>query len=176
MRVERVKCTCQTSQLTLVFNCNICTCIYNVHVSITHCVKLKPIMYLETKQSGFYSASFRLSFLSYTHMCVGDQIDETKRVIRKSVYSRARLYKRFNRNIFYKPWRPKVFFQYGIIINVLVMSFRFIWIPMLWVHVHYTYFTLAVRGKTLDIYRRQILTSKFNPRAVSVSCYCCYCK
>ena len=37
-----------------------------------------------------------------------------------------------------KPWRLKGFAQFEIIINVLVISFRFIWIglPMLWVHGH----------------------------------------
>ena len=34
--------------------------------------------------------------------------------------------------------RPKVSLQFEIIINVLVSSFRFIWIPILWVYGHYT--------------------------------------
>ena len=42
----------------------------------------------------------------------------------------------YNAEIFlYKPLRPKCFFQFEIIINVLVSSFRFIWIPMLWVYI-----------------------------------------
>ena len=32
------------------------------------------------------------------------------------------------------------FFQFEIIINFLVCSFRFIWMPMLWVHGRYKYF------------------------------------
>ena len=32
------------------------------------------------------------------------------------------------------------FFYFEIIINVLVSSFQFIWIPMLWVYCHYKYF------------------------------------
>ena len=32
------------------------------------------------------------------------------------------------------------FFQFEIIINVFVSSFRFIWIPMLWVYRQYKYF------------------------------------
>ena len=32
-----------------------------------------------------------------------------------------------------KPWTPKGFFLFEIIINFLVSSFRLIWIPMLWV-------------------------------------------
>ena len=32
------------------------------------------------------------------------------------------------------------FFQFEIIMNVLVSFFRFIWIPMLWVYGYYTYF------------------------------------
>ena len=36
----------------------------------------------------------------------------------------------------YKPWRPKDFFQFEILV-VLVSSFRFIWIPMLRVYGHY---------------------------------------
>ena len=52
--------------------------------------------------------------------------------------------------------------------------FRSIWIPMVWVYGHYKYFTLSVRGPTLDVriwrlksdvYRRQILMSKVGPRA-----------
>ena len=39
----------------------------------------------------------------------------------------------------HKPWRPKGF-QFEIIINGLVSSFRFIWIPMLWVYCHNKYF------------------------------------
>ena len=39
----------------------------------------------------------------------------------------------------YKPWRPKGFFRFEIVINVLVISFRFIWIPMLWVYYQYEY-------------------------------------
>ena len=31
----------------------------------------------------------------------------------------------------HKPWRPKGFFQFEIIINVLLNSFRSIWISML---------------------------------------------
>ena len=57
------------------------------------------------------------------------------------------------------------FFQFEIIINVSVSSFRFIWIPMLWVYGHYKYFTLSVRGPTL----RQILTSKVGPRTEKVN-------
>ena len=36
----------------------------------------------------------------------------------------------------YTPWRTKVFFQFEIIINVLVSYFRFILIPILWVYGH----------------------------------------
>ena len=39
----------------------------------------------------------------------------------------------------YKPWRSKGCFQYQIILNVLVRSFRFIWIRMLWVYGHLLY-------------------------------------
>ena len=39
----------------------------------------------------------------------------------------------------YKPWRPKGFIQFEIIINVLVGSFWFILILMLWVYGHYKY-------------------------------------
>ena len=33
----------------------------------------------------------------------------------------------------YKPYTPKVFFQFEIILNVLVSSIRSIWIYMLWI-------------------------------------------
>ena len=37
----------------------------------------------------------------------------------------------------YKPWKLKVFLQFEIIINVLlVSSFHFIWIPMLYAYGH----------------------------------------
>ena len=39
----------------------------------------------------------------------------------------------------YKPWRPKDFIQFEIVINILVSSFPFIRIPMLWVHGNYKY-------------------------------------
>ena len=50
----------------------------------------------------------------------------------------------------YKPWRSNVFCQFEVIINVLVVSFRFILIPMSWVYGD-TYFTLSVLGSTLDV-------------------------
>ena len=49
----------------------------------------------------------------------------------------------------YKQWRTKGFFQFEIITNVLVSSFHFIWIPMLWglwVYGHYEYLIHSVRG------------------------------
>ena len=56
----------------------------------------------------------------------------------------------------WKPWRPKGYFQFEIIINVLVSSFQFIWIPMLWVYHHYKYAYSYSAG--ID-FRRQNLTS-----------------
>ena len=57
----------------------------------------------------------------------------------------------------HKSWRQKCFFfQFEIVINVLVSSFRFICIPMLWVCGHYKYFTSFSAG--ID-FRRQNLTS-----------------
>ena len=50
--------------------------------------------------------------------------------------------------ILYKSWRPKGFNHIEIIINVLVISFLFIWIPMLWVYRYMAIrniFTLTVR-------------------------------
>ena len=55
-----------------------------------------------------------------------------------------------------KPWRLKGVFQLWIIINVSVISFLFIWIPVLWVYGHYkylNYFSAAI------FFLRQILTS-----------------
>ena len=45
----------------------------------------------------------------------------------------------------------KFFFQFEIIINVLVSSFWFIWISMLWVYGHINIFTLAVWGSILVV-------------------------
>ena len=53
---------------------------------------------------------------------------------------------KISENISSSQVRIKVIFQFEIIINVLVSSFRFIWIPMLRVHHHYKYLTLSVRG------------------------------
>ena len=39
-----------------------------------------------------------------------------------------------------KTMETKVFFQFEIIMNVLVSSFQTIWIPMLWVYDHWNYF------------------------------------
>ena len=50
-----------------------------------------------------------------------------------------------------KPRDQIVFCHFEIIINILVSSFRFIWIHMLWVYGHYKYFTLPVGGSTLDV-------------------------
>ena len=54
-----------------------------------------------------------------------------------------------------KQEKKGVFFQFGIIINVLVSSFRFIWISMLWVYGHYTYLNSFSVG---TVFRRQNLT------------------
>ena len=60
----------------------------------------------------------------------------------------------------------KGFFHIEIIINVLVSYVRFIWIPVLWVYGHYKYIYSYSAG--ID-FRRQILTSKVDPRSVGVS-------
>ena len=69
-----------------------------------------------------------------------------------------------NADIFlYKPWKPKYFFQYEIIINVLISSSRFIWIPMFWVYCQYKYFNSFSAG---IVFIRQNLTSsdvRFRP-------------
>ena len=59
----------------------------------------------------------------------------------------------------------KGFFQFEIIINVSVSSFRFIWIPMLWVHGHYDFVYFY---STAIHFRRLILTFKVIPRAEMV--------
>ena len=59
----------------------------------------------------------------------------------------------------------KRFFQIEIILNGLVSSFRFIWIPMLWVNGHYKYSYSYSAG--ID-FRRQNLTTKVDPRAERV--------
>ena len=79
----------------------------------------------------------------------------------------------------------RVFFQFEIIINVLVRSFRFIWIPMLWVYGHEKYVyshsagidfsrqNLTSTFWRLKSIRRQILTTKVHLRTVRVN-QCCY--
>ena len=47
-------------------------------------------------------------------------------------------YNPYNAGVFvYKPWGTRGYFQFEIIINVLVNSFRFSRIPMVWVYGHY---------------------------------------
>ena len=65
----------------------------------------------------------------------------------------------------YKQWRPNIFFKFEVILNVLVNSYRIIWIPMLCVYQHYTYLNSFSAGTDI---RRQILTSKDAPRAERV--------
>ena len=74
-------------------------------------------------------------------------------------------------NSVYKPWRPKGYFQFEIFSNILVSSFRFIWILMLWVYGHYKFLILSARFYTSesDICRRRILTSKDSPRSERVT-------
>ena len=48
------------------------------------------------------------------------------------------------------------FFYFEIVIDVLVSSFWFIWIPMLWVYGHHNFFNSSSAG--ID-FRRQNLTS-----------------
>ena len=59
----------------------------------------------------------------------------------------------------HKLWRLKGFFQFDVVINVLVSSFTF---EYLWVYTHDKYFKYF-SAKT--DFRRQILTSKIRPRA-----------
>ena len=74
-----------------------------------------------------------------------------------------------NEIFLHKPWRPKGFVEFEIIINVLVSSF-----PCILIYICYgsttiiNISTLTVRGSTLDnVYRRQILTSEVNPSLYS---------
>ena len=61
-----------------------------------------------------------------------------------------------NRGRLYKPWKQKGFFQFEISINILVSSFRFIWIPMTAI----THFSaLSVQGWTLDVRIWRLQTS-----------------
>ena len=81
-------------------------------------------------------------------------------------------------NIFYLKHgdqRAKGFIQFEINKNVFLSSFRFIWIPMLWVYNHCKYFYSYSAG--IDFRRqnltskRQNLTSKVYPCAVRVNLY-----
>ena len=67
----------------------------------------------------------------------------------------------------------KGFFQLEIIIDVLVSSFWFFWIPILWVYGQYKYFYYNSAGIDLrrqnvsDVCIRQILAIRVYLRAVS---------
>ena len=62
----------------------------------------------------------------------------------------------------------KCFFQFEIIINVLVSSFRLIWIPILWVYDLKNVLIVSMSKSPLDdrirLLWRQILTSLDGPR------------
>ena len=58
----------------------------------------------------------------------------------------------------YQPKDQRFFFQFEITRNVLVTSFWFIWIPMLWVYGDYKCFIFSVRDRLYT--RRRILTYK----------------
>ena len=66
-------------------------------------------------------------------------------------------YSRIRWNNFVKSWRPKGLFQFETIINVLVRSFGFICIPMLWVYDHYKY--VYVYSAEINFSRQNNLTS-----------------
>ena len=67
------------------------------------------------------------------------------------------------------------------IMNVLISSFCFICIPILWAYGHYKYITFSVWGSTLDVriwrlqmsdyevYSLQIMTTKAGPRDEKVN-------
>ena len=66
----------------------------------------------------------------------------------------------YNPEIFlYKLWRPKGFFQLGIIINVSVSTFCFIWIRMVRVYGHCTLLIVTAWGSTLDVRIWRLSTS-----------------
>ena len=69
-------------------------------------------------------------------------------------------------------YKQRGHFQFEIIINILVRSFRFIWIPLLWVYGQYKYFTLSAcsaRESALDIRIWRLMTS-IDPRALGIKC------
>ena len=73
--------------------------------------------------------------------------------------------------LLYKPWRPKCFFQFYIILNVLVSSFWFIWISMLCVYKTATMrnmFTFNVRGSIFNVRIWRLQTFKVDPHAARI--------
>ena len=69
-------------------------------------------------------------------------------------------------NYFWKviSWRIKVFFQFEIIITVLVSSSLFTWIPMLGVYDHYKYSNSFSRGDRL--YSQNLTSTESRPEAL----------
>ena len=71
----------------------------------------------------------------------------------------------------YKPWRPKGYFQFEIITNVLVsFSASFEYVMDRYIYGQYKFYILLAGGDRLqtsesDVFRRQILTYKDGPRA-----------
>ena len=74
-----------------------------------------------------------------------------------------------------------MFFQFEIIINVLVSSFCFIWVPKLWIFGHYKYFisfsagTVFIRQNYKDGQRTEramgLLLDAINYRFVTIKTY-----
>ena len=56
----------------------------------------------------------------------------------------------------------KGFFQFEIIIHVLVSSLWFTWIPVLWVCGHYKFVFFSVRGQSLDWHPKAVPTLKWS--------------
>ena len=72
---------------------------------------------------------------------------------------RQQIFNFYHAEIFlYRPWRPKIFSISNQYYNVLVSSFRFIWIPMLWLYGHCISNSFSA-GSTLDVRIWRLKTS-----------------
>ena len=76
------------------------------------------------------------------------------------LYSHPYFINPYNAEIFYyKPWRP-IFFTWNHHGCPTVSSFRFIWIPMVWVYGHYTFTKIIFNSFNAGIeFRRENATS-----------------
>ena len=109
--------------------------------SVLRRIRLPPrIMSMSWLQYTDNEANFRLG--THTNIMLGQRRRPRINIKLALIWPSQRW------NIFVKTMKSKMFSQFEIIIQVLVSSFRFIWIPMSWVNGHYQFFQCGDQNLT----------------------------